>query len=85
MAAVSVGIVQGRAVADLDYEEDFAAHVDMNIVMTGKGQFVEVQGTGEEATFTERQLSTMLKLARTGIRELADVQQRALGKRWPFA
>ena len=84
VAAISVGIVNGQAVLDLDYEEDSSAAVDMNVVMTGNGQFVEVQGTGEEATFTERQLSTMLKLARTGICELVDVQQKALGKRWPF-
>ena len=84
VAAISVGIVDGEAVLDLDYEEDSSAAVDMNVVMTGSGQFVEVQGTGEEATFTERQLSTMIELARTGIRELIDVQQQALGKRWPF-
>jgi len=71
-------------VLDLDYEEDFAATVDMNVVMTGSGQFVEVQGTGEESTFTDRQLSTMLKLARGGIRELVEIQKTALGKRWPF-
>ena len=82
--AIGVGIVDEQAVLDLDYEEDSSAAVDMNVVMTGNGQFVEVQGTGEEATFTERQLSTMLKLARTGIRELVDVQQKALGKCWPF-
>ena len=54
VAAISVGIVKGKPVSDLDYEMDFAAQVDMNIVMTGKGQFVEVQGTGEESTFTEK-------------------------------
>ncbi|MBN2475905.1 MAG: ribonuclease PH [Pirellulales bacterium] len=84
-AAVSVGIVEGRPVLDLDYEEDFAAAVDMNVVMTGAGRFVEVQGTGEEATFTEKQLAAMLKLARTGIRELTEIQHSALGKAWPFA
>ncbi len=52
--------------------------------MTGCGQFVEVQGTGEEATFTERQLTSMLKLARTGIRQLTEIQQKPLGKRWPL-
>ncbi|NQU21859.1 MAG: ribonuclease PH [Candidatus Nealsonbacteria bacterium] len=84
VAAISVGIVDRRAVLDLDYEEDSSATVDMNIVMTGNGQFVEVQGTGEESTFTDRQLSTMLKLARGGIRELVEIQKTALGKRWPF-
>ena len=84
MAAVSVGIVDGRPVLDLDYEEDFAATVDMNVVMTGRGQFVEVQGTGEEATFSEKQLAGMLKLARGGIRQLIATEQKALGRQWPF-
>ena len=84
VAAVSVGIVDGRAVLDLDYEEDFAAVVDMNVVMTGAGRFVEVQGTGEETTFSEKQLATMLKLARGGITELIAQQQSALGRHWPF-
>ena len=85
VAAVSVGIVEGRAVVDLDYEEDVAAAVDMNVVMTGGGQFVEVQGTGEESTFSEKELSTMLRLARGGIKQLTQIQQRALGKQWPFS
>lgn len=85
VAAVSVGIVDGKPTLDLDYEQDFAASVDMNVVMTGKGRFVEVQGTGEEATFTEQQLQAMLKLARRGISQLAEVQRKILGKRWPFA
>ncbi len=84
VAAVSVGIVESKALLDLDYREDFAAEVDMNIVMTGAGRFVEVQGTGEESTFTERQLSTMLKLARGGIGRLIQLQQESLGKTWPF-
>ena len=63
VAAVSVGIVNGRVILDLDYQEDFAAAVDMNVVMTGSGRFVEVQGTGEEATFSEDQLHQMLALA----------------------
>jgi len=85
VAAVSVGIVDGKPTLDLDYEQDFAASVDMNVVMTGKGRFVEVQGTGEEATFTEQQLQAMLKLARLGISQLAEVQRKILGKRWPLA
>ncbi|HVX13391.1 MAG TPA: ribonuclease PH [Pirellulales bacterium] len=84
VAAVSVGLVDGRAVLDLDYQEDFAAAVDMNVVMTGSGRFVEVQGTGEEATFSEQELASLLKLARGGIRQLAEIQQSALGKNWPF-
>lgn len=85
VAAVSVGILAGRPVLDLDYEEDAAATVDFNVVMTGSGQFVEVQGTGEEATFSEKQLTAMLELARSGIRRLTGIQQAALGRHWPFA
>ena len=84
VTAVSVGIVDGRPVLDLDYSEDAAAAVDMNVVMTGGGRFIEVQGTGEEATFTEAELSAMLELARTGIRELLAAQRAALGEAWPF-
>ena len=84
VAAVSVGIVEGRPVLDLDYVEDVAAAVDMNVVMTGGGRFVEVQGTGEEATFTDKELSAMLKLARGGLAQLVALQQAALGKQWPF-
>jgi ribonuclease PH len=83
VAAVSVGIVDGRPVLDLDYVEDSAASVDMNVVMTGAGRFVEVQGTGEEATFTEEELSAMLALARGGIRRLIAAQREALGPAWP--
>ena len=85
VAAVSVGLVDGEALLDLDHAEDASASVDMNVVMTGSGQFVEVQGTGEEATFTEDQLLAMLQLARTGIRQLTDQQRQALGDEWPFA
>jgi ribonuclease PH len=84
VAAVSVGVVGGRVVLDLDYEQDSSADVDMNVVMTGEGRFVEIQGTGEEATFTDRQLSAMLKLARGGIEELIETQRKALGRSWPF-
>ncbi len=84
VAAVSVGIVNGAAVLDLDYPQDFAARVDMNVVMTGQGQFVEVQGTGEEATFSEEELNTLLKLARRGIKQLVDVQRQALARNWVF-
>jgi ribonuclease PH len=85
VAAVSVGIVGGTAVLDLDYHEDVAAEVDMNVVMTGSGRFVEVQGTGEEATFSEDELAVMLKLARGGIAKLREIQKQALGDVWPFA
>ena len=84
VAAVSVGLVEGRAVLDLDYQEDVTAAVDMNVVMTGEGRFVEVQGTGEEATFDQEELSSLLALATRGIRELTDAQQQSLGKAWPW-
>ncbi len=85
VAAVSVGIVGGVTVLDLDYPQDFAASVDMNVVMTGQGQFVELQGTGEEATFSEDELNALVKLARRGIKQLVDVQRQALGRNWVFA
>ena len=80
IAAVSVGIVNGQAVLDLDYREDSAAEVDMNVVMTESGQFVEVQGSGEEATFTHDQLLEMLDLARTGISQLIELQHEAISE-----
>ena len=84
LAAVSVGVVGGTPVLDLDYVEDFAATVDMNVVMTGSGEFIEVQGTGEEATFSEEELAKLLKLAKAGIAELTAVQKKVLGKKWPL-
>jgi ribonuclease PH len=81
VAAVSVGKVQGRTLLDLDYEEDVAAEVDMNVVMTGSGRFVEVQGTGEEATFTRADLDRLLGLASRGLKHLLTAQQRALRRR----
>ena len=83
IAAISVGIVDGVPVSDLDYPMDFAATVDMNVVMTGKGHFVEVQGTGEEATFSESELDSLLKIAKKGIKELTAIQKKSLGARWP--
>jgi ribonuclease PH len=74
VAAVSVGIVGGREVLDLPYLEDKDAEVDCNVVMTGRGQFVEVQGSGEEATFSPEQLQSLLALAQRGVRELAAAQ-----------
>jgi ribonuclease PH len=79
VAAVSVGIVGGKPMLDLDYELDVAADVDMNVVMTGAGRYVEVQGTGEEATFDAAELSAMLELARKGIAQLNELQRAALG------
>jgi len=84
VAAVSVGLVDGKALLDLDYSEDVEAEVDMNVVMTGGGRFVEVQGTGEEATFSEKELATLVKLAKGGIAELNALQRHALGKQWPI-
>lgn len=85
VAAVSVGIVAGRPLLDLDYSEDLAAEVDMNVVMTGAGRFVEVQGTGEKTTFDTAQLEQMLALARKGIDELTAHQRKSLGSDWPWA
>ncbi len=78
VAAISVGIVAGQPLLDLDYSEDVQASVDMNVVMTGEGRFIEVQGTGEEATFSAEELQTLLALARGGIRQLGELQQTAL-------
>lgn len=79
VAAVSVGIFEGKPVLDLNYAEDSKAHVDMNVVMVGKGNFVEVQGTGENATFSRKEIDALLKLAEKGIRELFETQKKALG------
>ena len=79
VAAVSAGIFQGEALLDLNYVEDKDAEVDANIVMTGRGQFVEVQGSGEESTFTDAELTTMLSLARAGIADLVAAQRAVLG------
>jgi len=78
VAAVSVGIIAGQPLLDLCYTEDVAATVDMNIVMTAKGEFIELQGTGEEATFSDTELTAMLALARSGIKELLALQQSAI-------
>jgi ribonuclease PH len=79
VAAVSVGIYQGTPVLDLDYAEDSVCETDMNVVMTGSGGIVEVQGTAEAAPFTRAQLDAMVDLAATGIRRLVDAQRAALG------
>ncbi len=83
VAAVSVGLVGGEARLDLEYVEDRDAEVDLNLVMTGSGKFIEVQGTGEEATFTRDQLNTLLDLGAAGIAQITKAQRHALGKAWP--
>ncbi|HXG02770.1 MAG TPA: ribonuclease PH [Candidatus Binatia bacterium] len=81
VAAVSVGLVEGQPVLDLNYAEDSAAEVDMNVVMTGAGQFVEVQGTAERVAFTRAQLDALLALAAVGTGRLVALQRRALEAR----
>lgn len=78
VAAVSVGVYQGQVILDLNYKEDKDADVDFNVVMTGSGQFVEVQGSGEEATFSQDQLDALLVLAKKGIVELSEIQNDCL-------
>ena len=78
VAAVSVGVVDQQPLLDLCYTEDAAAEVDLNLVMNAAGEFIELQGTGEEATFSETQLAKMLSLGKAGIRELLAAQQAAV-------
>lgn len=78
VAAVSVGIVNGAVLLDLCYAEDAAAQVDMNVVMTGDGKFIELQGTGEEYAFDDGQLAEMLKMAKKGIWEITEIQKKVL-------
>jgi ribonuclease PH len=80
VAGVSVGILAGRELLDLAYVEDKDAEVDCNVVMTGQGRFVEIQGNGEEATFSEAQLHGMLALAQTGLKRLATLQAEFLAQ-----
>ena len=80
VAAVSVGIVAGQPILDLCYVEDAAASVDLNLVMNAAGEFIELQGTGEEATFSEAELSSLLALGKAGIHELLAAQERALAQ-----
>ncbi len=80
VAAVSVGVVDDSCKLDLDYKWDVAADVDMNVVMTGAGRFVEIQGTGEEATFDDAELAQLIVLAKRGIVELTKKQQAALAQ-----
>ncbi len=78
VAAVSVGMVAGRALLDLCYTEDVAAAVDLNLVMNARGEFIEIQGTGEESTFTETELAELLALGKAGVRELLAAQAAAI-------
>jgi len=79
IAAVSVGLISGEPRLDLDYPEDVAADVDMNVVMSSEGRFVEVQGTGEHASFSRQQLDILIDLAERGITELFQAQRKVLG------
>lgn len=80
LAATSVGkTTEGQLILDLDYSEDSQAAVDMNVVMTGAGAFVELQGTGEESTFTREEMNGLVALAESGIAQLFEVQKEALG------
>jgi len=83
VAAVSVGIVDQKTLLDLCYTEDAAASVDLNLVMNSSGEFIELQGTGEEATFSEAQLAEMLRLGKAGIQNLLHAQQKALANESP--
>ena len=78
VAAISVGMINGEAVLDLDYEEDSKGEVDMNIVMTGKGKFIEVQGTAEKEPFGKKDLDTLTALAQIGIQQILSAQKKAL-------
>ncbi|HLH54771.1 MAG TPA: ribonuclease PH, partial [Verrucomicrobiae bacterium] len=80
VAAVSVGIVNKQPLLDLCYVEDASASVDLNLVMNAAGEFIELQGTGEEATFSEAELSALLALGKGGIRELLTAQEKALSQ-----
>jgi ribonuclease PH len=78
VAAVSIGIVDGKILLDLAYEEDSRAEVDMNFVMTGSGKFIEVQGTAESAPFTRKQMERMAEMAQQGIKELVKTQKKVM-------
>jgi ribonuclease PH len=84
VAAVSTGIVDGEVMLDLDYPEDSRAEVDLNVVLTGTGRFVEVQGTAERGTFDDTQLSGMLEVAKMGLERLRVLQRESLGGKWPL-
>jgi ribonuclease PH len=79
VAAVSVGLVDGSLMLDLDYQADSRAGVDLNVVMTGSGEMVEIQGTAENKPFSEKELNDMLSLARSGIEQMINIQKKVLG------
>lgn len=80
IASTSVGIVKGEVMLDLKYEEDSTADVDMNVVMTKQGEFIELQGTGEEGSFSREELNSMLDVAEIGIKELFELQDRVIAE-----
>jgi ribonuclease PH len=84
VAAVSIGIIDKEVLLDLDYSEDARAAVDMNLVMTGSGKLIEVQGTGERTPFSFEELERMLAIGSRSIRELTTAQRQSLGSRWPI-
>jgi len=84
VGAISVGVVDGEIQLDLDYEQDARAEVDLNVVLSGRGRFIEVQGTAEGDPFTRRTLDRLLRSAKHGIQQVTRRQQSALGKDWPF-
>jgi ribonuclease PH len=84
VAAISVGLLDDKELLDLEYVEDRDAEVDLNLVMTGSGHFIEVQGTGEEATFSRSQLDRLLKLGKVGVDRITATQKKALGAQWPL-
>lgn len=79
LASVSVGVIRNEACLDLNYVEDSQAKVDMNIVMTGQGKFVEIQGTGEESPFSKEELANLLGLSESGIQAIIEIQKQVLG------
>ncbi|MCP4170575.1 MAG: ribonuclease PH, partial [Fuerstiella sp.] len=85
VAAISVGVVSGVPVLDLDYPEDSTADVDMNVIMTGSGKFIEVQGTAEGEPFDMATLQQELSLAQHGVTQLTAIQKESLGTAWPLS
>ncbi|MCA9050014.1 MAG: ribonuclease PH, partial [Planctomycetaceae bacterium] len=84
VAAISVGVVNGVPVLDLDYPEDSSADVDMNVIMTGGGRFIEVQGTAEGDPYDMATLQALLALGQSGIQQLTELQKQTLGAAWPL-
>jgi ribonuclease PH len=84
VAAISAGIVEGCVLVDLDYSEDVRAEVDLNVVMTGDGRYIEVQGTAEGRPFAQELLDAQLAAARRGITHLTQIQRDVLGEKWPL-